>query len=52
MIDTDDKVPDNINWKNDVILMKCDIKDDGKLYLQLFLKEALLQAYKIVISFL
>ena len=52
LTDTDDKLPDDINWKNDVILMKCDKKGDGKLYPQLFLKEALLQAYKIVISFL
>ena len=32
LIDTDDKLPDNINLKNVVILMTCVIKHDGKFY--------------------
>ena len=43
LIDTDNKLPENITQKNYVILMACAIKDDGKSYLQLFLEEALLE---------
>ena len=32
LIDTDDKLPDDINLKNVVILMTCVIKRDGKFY--------------------
>ena len=32
LIDTDDKLPDNITLQNAVILMTCVIKDDGKFY--------------------
>ena len=41
MINTDDKLPDAITFKNTVILMTCVIKDDGKFYPQLFLEEPL-----------
>ena len=37
LIDTDDKLIDNITSKNVVILMTCAIKDDYKFYPQLFL---------------
>ena len=43
LIDTNDKLPDDITLKNVVILMACVIKDDGKFYLQLFLNEASLK---------
>ena len=33
LIDTDDKLPDNITLQNAVILMTCVIKDDDKFYL-------------------
>ena len=39
--DSDDKLPDDITFKNVVILMICVIKDDDKFYPQLFLEEAL-----------
>ena len=42
LVDTDDKLPDDITLKNAVILMTCVIKDDGKFYPQIFLEEALL----------
>ena len=32
LIDTDDKLADNITLQNAVILMTCIIKDDGKFY--------------------
>ena len=38
MIDTDDKLPDNITLKNYSILLKSVLKDDCKWYLQMFLK--------------
>ena len=41
LVDTDDKLPDNINFKNVVILITCIIEDDGKFYPYLFLEEAL-----------
>ena len=41
MIDTDDKLPDDITFKNAAILMTCVIKDDDKHYLQIFLVEVL-----------
>ena len=41
LIDTDDKVVDEIIFKNVMILMACVIKGDGKFYPQIFLEEAL-----------
>ena len=41
LINVNDKFPDDITLKNDVILMTFVIKDDHKFYPQLFLKEAL-----------
>lgn len=43
IIDTDDKFPDNITLKNAVILMTCVIKNDGKIYPQIFFEEAFLE---------
>ena len=44
LIDPVDKLPDDITLKNNLILIKCFIKDDGKFYPQMFLEEALLVA--------
>ena len=41
LIDTDDKLPNDITSKDDLILMTCVIKDGDKFYSQLFSKEAL-----------
>ena len=44
LIDTDDKLPDDITFKNVILmtcLMICIIKDGDKLYPQLFFKEML-----------
>ena len=41
MVDTGDTLQDNITLKNYWIFIKSVIKDDGKLYPQMFLKEAL-----------
>ena len=41
LIDTDDKLPDNITLKNAAILMIFLIRDSDKFYLRLFLEEAL-----------
>ena len=41
LIDTNDKLPDNIILKNVIKFMKCVVKDDGKFYPQRFLEEAL-----------
>ena len=41
LIDTDDKFPEYITFKNVVILMACVVKHDGKLHSQMFLEEAL-----------
>ena len=41
LIETDNKLPDGITLKKFVILITCVIKDDDKLYPQLFLEEAL-----------
>ena len=41
LIYTDNKLPDNITLKNDVILMTLIIKDGDKFYQQLFLEEVL-----------
>ena len=43
-VDTDDKLPDNITLKNDVILMTWVIKGNNKFYPQIFLEEAILKA--------
>ena len=41
LIDTDDKLPDEITFKKVVILMTFIAKDDNKFYQQLFLEHAL-----------
>ena len=41
LIDSGDKLPDDITVKNVVILITCIIKDDGKFNPQIFLVEAL-----------
>ena len=41
LIDTDDKVPNNMTWKNAVIWMTCVIIGGNKFYPQVFLEEAL-----------
>ena len=41
LIDTDDKLPNNITLNDVVILNTCVIKDDNKFYPQLFLEKAL-----------
>ena len=41
LIEADDILPDDIIFKNAVVLRTFVIKDDGKLYQQLFLEEAL-----------
>ena len=47
LIDTDDKLSDDITLKNFVI---CVAKDDDKFYPQLFLEKILLEAKKLVAS--
>ena len=44
---TDNKLPDDVTFKNVAILVTCISKDDGKFYPQLFLEEALI-AWKII----
>ena len=44
LIETNYKLPDDITFKNVVILMTCIIKDDNKFYPLRFLEEALLEA--------
>ena len=46
LIDTDDKLPDDITLKNVVTLIAFVVKDDGKLYPQIFLEEALYDEWK------
>ena len=41
LIDTDDKLPNNITLKNVVILMTCVMKDDDNFYSLIFLEKAL-----------
>ena len=41
LVDTDEKLPGSITLKNAGILMTSVIKDDGKVYPQLFSEEAL-----------
>ena len=41
MINTNDKLPDDIILKNVVILITCDLNDDNKIYPQLILEETL-----------
>ena len=41
LIDMDNKLPDDITFKNVVMSIICVIKDDGKFYPQIFLREAL-----------
>ena len=47
LVDTDDKLPEDVTLKNVVILITCVIKDDGEFYSQLFLEEALILKYKM-----
>ena len=41
LIDTDGKLPNDITFKNVVLLIACIIKDDDKFHPQIFLEEAL-----------
>ena len=41
LIETDDKLPDDITLKNAVILVTSVIKNKGKFYQQIFLEKAL-----------
>ena len=41
LIDIDDELPDDITFKNVVILMTCVIKDDCKYHPRIFLEEVL-----------
>ena len=41
LIDTDDKLPDDITFKNVAVLMTCVIKDVNKFYPQIFSEETL-----------
>ena len=41
LIDTDDKLPNDITFKNVAILITCVIKDDGNSYPQMFLEKSL-----------
>ena len=41
LIDTDDKLPYDITFKNVVVLMTCVIKDGNKFYPQVFSEETL-----------
>ena len=41
LIDTDDKLPDDITFKNVVVLMTCVIRDGNKFYPQIFSEEIL-----------
>ena len=51
LVDTDDKLPDDIIFKNVVVLlMTCVIKDYGKFYPQLFLEEAMFSWLNMVIT--
>ena len=42
LIDTDNKLPDDITLRNVAILVTYVLKDDGKFYPQIFLEKALL----------
>ena len=41
MVETDNKLPDNIIFKNIVILIMCLTKDGDKLFPQIYLEETL-----------
>ena len=41
LIETDDKLPDDITLKNVIVLITCALKDGGKFYPQIYLEEAL-----------
>ena len=41
LIDMNNELPDDITFKNVVILMTCVIKDNDKIYPKIFLEEAL-----------
>ena len=44
LIDTGDKLTNNVALKNVVILIKCVTTDDGRFYPQIFLEKALVIA--------
>ena len=46
MFDVDHKFPDYFTLKQVVILIRCAINDDAKLYPQIFLEEALCNKYE------
>ena len=48
LIDTDDKLPDDITFKNVTRLITCVLKDNGKFYLHIFLDKALLNKHDIL----
>ena len=50
LIDTDNKLPEDITQKNYAILMACAIKDDGKSYYNYSQKKHC-QNYKVVVVF-
>ena len=43
LIDTDDKLPDGITFKNVVILMTCVIEEDSQFYPKIFLEALFLK---------
>ena len=45
-----DKLQNDITWKNVVILIACVIKDDNKLYPQLFLQKKIFSKNKYAIQ--
>ena len=51
LIDTDDKLPEDITLKIVVIFMTSVKKDNGNMYPQLILQEALLEALKVAAAF-
>ena len=48
LIDTDDKLQDDITFTNVTILITCVLKDNGKFYLHIFLDKALLSKHDIL----
>ena len=48
LIDTDDKLQDDITFTNVTILITCVLKDNSKFYLHIFLDKALLSKHDIL----
>ena len=48
LIDTDDKLQDDITFTNVTILITCVLKDNDKFYLHIFLDKALLSKHDIL----